>query len=228
MIAAYFSLVNQNLNKIWQKNLKFKSYLISILKMKPRYRTFKLWFKVRVLLYQESHSINKTAEKFELDRKLVRNWIANKAKIMASNNKSSRTRCERKNSAKFPELEQQLYDWVSDERSEGKLVSGKQIQEKARGLNTDSRFTASCGWLNRFLKRKRLVRRRITTSGRALSLNTAQNIRDFVAQCAEFRVRNFDLRTLVNMDETSIYLDDPSINNTFFNLPFPFIALPHD
>lgn len=176
-----------------------------------RYRSYKLWFKVNVINYKANHSINQTALKFGIDRKLVRNWIKQRGQILAQSSKATRSRVSSPQDGKYVDLEEQLFNWISERRVEGMLVSGSSVQAKALELSTDRQFKASNGWLARFLRRRRLVTRRITTSGRALPVNSRDTIRMFLEQCGRFRVNNFDRRILLNMDETSIYLDDSSL-----------------
>lgn len=88
------------------------------------------------------------------------------------------------------------------------MVGSSRVMLFKRQLNTyGNGFVVSNGWLQRFLKRKRLVRRRVTTSGRALPANAKFEINQFIQDCHKFRDPNFDNRLLLNMDETSIYLD---------------------
>lgn len=173
-----------------------------------RYNSYKLGFKIRVINYRNTHNVSQTASKYGIDRKLVRNWVKDKAKILAQNHKDKRVRCVSPREGKYPELEDNIYEWITKEREDGRLVSGDAIQTKARQLNTyGNGFVVSNGWLQRFLKRKRLVRRRVTTSGRALPANAKFEINQFIQDCHKFRDPNFDNRLLLNMDETSIYLD---------------------
>lgn len=122
-----------------------------------KYNSYRLGFKLKVINYKESHNISQAAVKYNIDRKLVRSWSNNKVKILAQYGKSERRRCLTHREGRFPELEEQLHTWVNDERRDGRLVSGENVQTKARELNTHGQdFQASNGWLYRFLKRKRL------------------------------------------------------------------------
>jgi hypothetical protein len=63
-------------------------------------------------------------------------------------------------------------------------------------------FTASEGWFRGFLRRKNYTLRRISTTGR-----------DFLETIVQFHKDceiNFIDNALINMDETSVYVDKPS------------------
>ena len=72
-------------------------------------------------------------------------------------------------------------------------------------------FQASDGWLTGWLNRHNKTLRRVTTTGRDLPVNCNQIIAEFLNKAAEvFRKHHFDTKKILNMDETSIYLDCPS------------------
>ena len=76
----------------------------------------------------------------------------------------------------------------------------------------DGTFFASDGWLRGFLQRKDYTLRRITTTGRDLPSDFLETIEKFHKEC-EFNFIDddeFDPNALINMDETSIYIDKPS------------------
>ena len=77
-------------------------------------------------------------------------------------------------------------------------------------------FKASIGWLLNFLRRNKFVRRRITTTGRDLPGNSVEIILNFLTEMQKFFIEppDINLDSIVNMDETCIYLDFPS-NYTF-------------
>ena len=76
---------------------------------------------------------------------------------------------------------------------------------------TAEEFKASNGWLNNFLKRKNLVIRRITTKGREAPKMAIPIIRKFFKDCQNMmNIEKYTPAEIINMDETSIYLDFPS------------------
>ena len=72
-------------------------------------------------------------------------------------------------------------------------------------------FSCSNGWFKGFLIRHNLVLRRVTTAGRELPKNTKASIAIFFGKCIlSVNQENFDLGSIGNMDESSIYIDCPS------------------
>ena len=74
----------------------------------------------------------------------------------------------------------------------------------------DGSFKSSNGWFYNFLKRRRLSRRRITTSGRPLpddSLEIIDTYLDSVNNLLE--EYSFTSEEILAMDETTVYMDAP-------------------
>ena len=84
------------------------------------------------------------------------------------------------------------------------------IRAEALSRLAGTNFQASNGWLTRFLRRKRLDVRRVTSSGRDLPDNARESLEVFLRECMLFMEMGFDLDSLLNADETSIYIDPPT------------------
>jgi len=119
-----------------------------------------------------------------------------------------------------PEMESKLKDWIIQERSLGVCISGFVIRVKALELERSfceqmkkpCLFKASTGWMLNFLRRNRFVLRRITTTGRELPENAIETILSFIADMEKTfgGIEDIDFDSIINMDETSIYIDMPS------------------
>ena len=108
-------------------------------------------------------------------------------------------------------MEHALERFIHDQRALGHVVTGGMIRAEAVRLLSGTNFSASNGWLNRFLHRKRFSFRRVTTSGRDLPANAAATVKTFLSECgAAYQQPGFDRDSLLNGDETSIYLDPPT------------------
>ena len=115
------------------------------------------------------------------------------------------------NPAQHPQMEADLYDYIIDSRAQGICVTSGMIRAEALRILAGTNFSASNGWMARFLRRKRLVIRRITTSGRDLPQDAGPLASLFLTECAlEYQVDGFDRDCLLNGDETSIYIDPPT------------------
>jgi transposase-like protein len=182
-------------------------------------RQYSLSFKLRVIKHYETNgrSLNKTARDYVVDRKTIRSWIASKEKIKSTTMKTTRSKAKRKPvESVHPEMEMQLHSWIKTVRLSGGCVDGKTIQTKAlQMMKDDKSFTASRGWLMRFLQRKRLTLRRITTTGRAPPKNMRSIVQNFIMGSVE-KFKDQQRNSIFNMDETSIYLDYPSKHSSVF------------
>lgn len=177
-----------------------------------RRRSYVLTLKVKVIQYAEAHSITRASNKFKIDRKTIRHWIRKKANIFMLSRRTIRRRCQRKCSCKWPLLEEDLYDWIIEMRAAGQCVSGNMVKDRALQMANSVEFRASNGWLQNFLMRRRLVRRRVTTSGRDLPADAVALARGFLESAVnKYCLTNFARASLLNMDETCLYLDESSI-----------------
>jgi hypothetical protein len=89
---------------------------------------------------------------------------------------------------RYPILEKTLFAYIMKKRDIGVTISRKSIQMTARKIGQSmnlSRFTASNGWLENFLIRKKLSLRRITSTGRALPRNTPIIVTDHLRKMAK-------------------------------------------
>ena len=153
-----------------------------------------------------------------IDRKTLKRWWDKREEYASSRHKKSASKLSsEKFKGKYPEMENNLDAWAQELREAGCCLSGFTLKVKALGIlrelgQFDGKFYASDGWLHRFLRRKNYKLRRITTTGRDLPKDFLETINQFLQDCALNFIDDdeFDLNALINMDETSIYLDKPS------------------
>ena len=187
----------------------------TIVRPPTRYRTYSLAFKLHVVAHANDHSLRSTSRHFGLERKTIREWIRQANTIQEQNRLHYRHRVPKHDGAAHPEMENAVYDMVMDRRAAGICVTGGMIRAEALQIMADTNFSASNGWPTRFLPRKRLVVRRVTTSGRELPKDAGVQVDQFLSECArEYQVDGFDRDSLLNGDETSIYMD-PNTNSTY-------------
>ena len=179
-------------------------------------------FKAKILSQLETSSQADLARLYKIDRRLIGKWSkpANKEKILNVVGKRHTFRIDGGNKSWWPELENELLGWFKQQRQKGACVSGTCLKVQACVIydniyrNTtvvSDPFSASRGWLENFLKRKNLVLRRITAQGRDLPKNfRALSLEYFSRNNVIFKKANFDRNLLMNMDETSVYVDFPS------------------
>jgi hypothetical protein len=153
-----------------------------------------------------------------IDRKTLKRWWDKREEYASSRYKNSAEKLgSEKYTGKFLEMENDLDAWAQELREAGCCLSGFTLKVKALEIlrklgQFDGKFLATDGWLRGFLHRKNYTLRRITTTGRDLPKDFLETINQFHQDCALNFIDDdeFDPNTLVNMDETSIYIDKPS------------------
>ena len=118
----------------------------------------------------ECNSNYQAAKKFNVDWKRKREWQANQSKLESAS-------CKQKQLARVGrkpfdlDIEEVLLEWVHKRRSNGFRVSRKMIRSKARfpqeekckEMELPPTFTASIGWVQKFMTRHGLCIQRKTT-----------------------------------------------------------------
>ena len=140
---------------------------------------YSLEFKTDVIHeFEKLKNKSVVGEKFNIDRRLVGEWVQNKDKILSTSFKRKRTRVKSKNEiGRFPEMETKLVEWFDNQRRQNLSVLSWQIKLQANtffneiykntpNLNT---FQASDGWMAGWLRRHNKALRRVT---RICSSNT--------------------------------------------------------
>ena len=141
---------------------------------------------------------------------MIRRWIKQENNIRTfSKNKN----CVKRSEAKWPDLEKQVGEWVTQQRSNGRAVSTVRIKlmakEMAKNANI-SDFKASNGWCQKFMKRNKLSVRVRTTVGQKLPEMWEQKCADFTAFTRQIVAENnFTLSQIGNMDELPMTFDAP-------------------
>ena len=175
-----------------------------------RYRKLSVIFKHHVIDYAQRHITRASARQFGLDSKVVRSWIGRRAVNEDRNQQRTRFRSSRDRVDQCSVMEVQLYDYVMDERAAGRCVTCGMIRAEALRLLPNTNCETSNGWLTRFLRRKHLSFRRITTSVRDLPSNAGENVRAFLGMWTPFLEPGIDRDTLLNGDETTICIEPPT------------------
>lgn len=114
---------------------------------------------------------------------------------------------------RWPELENELGDWINTQRADGRGVSTVQITLKAKTIATAMKFEDFRGrplWCLRFMRRKGLSIRVQTSLCQQLSLDYEENISNFCkftdAKIAKHSIGPHDI---INMDEVPLTFDLP-------------------
>jgi transposase-like protein len=183
----------------------------AILNPRKERKSYKIAFKIRVIKEVKKYrSIRKIARKYKINRKTVRDWMRNKRAILASTFKRTSSYLKKPTSGNYPALESQLYRYFTISRDRGACLNSTDLKAEAKRLAAKSNveFKCSNGWFENFLKRKDLVIRRVSSSGRVLPQNNINNIKEFI-KTANNECVNKHKSAIFNLDQTSIYLDMP-------------------
>ena len=128
--------------------------------MPKSYHSYTVQFKVSVVDWHNANGANlsKTSREFEIDRKRIREWIANYDTLRLNcHGRGKRKRCLHDGAAVFSEeLDRALYTYLEETVSDGLSLSNKELQKRAKeiaGGMDIGEFKASHMWLARWKKR---------------------------------------------------------------------------
>ena len=99
---------------------------------------------------------------------------------------------------------------ISQQRALHVRVLRRDVACIAKEIITNPHFSASPGWIAKFMRRYRFVTRVKTTAGQSLPKNVSERIIDNVTNCRKRITRNqLPLNCIANMDETAVWADMP-------------------
>ena len=168
-------------------------------------------FKLKVIKYAEDHNNSAAGREYQVNEKLVRDWIKKKDII----EKMPKKKCAMRGlKCKWPALENTLKLWVEDLRRKGLIVTRNAIRLKAKDIANEQNiaiFTATRSWCSRFMKRNNLVLRNKTKIAQKLPADLEEKITKFHSFIIRKRqINNYGLTHIGNMDETPVWFDMPT------------------
>src|SRR6266498_2937423 len=124
-----------------------------------------------IILYHESgHSKNKTAAKFNIETKQLRDWMSKKSQLLKA--QPGVKRLNKGASPKYPALETALVEWIRERRSNQQTVSRSMVQMKGKAFAQQHQwqttypdiqsFAFSNKWVDGLMNRNNLSNRRRT------------------------------------------------------------------
>ena len=182
-----------------------------------RRNSYTVEFKILVVewLHRNDHNIHRAAREFNINRKLVREWNKKYNDLLRMNVGASSKR-RRLNSGRTPlsvELDQRVFEFLEEERSEGRPVTNTSLQTKAMQIAAGLGFTtfrASNGWLWRWKRRYCVGIRCGTNSSQKVPADYADQIMQFRKTIITVRkAKKIDPSHIVNMDQTMCRFDMP-------------------
>ncbi|GFW08102.1 pogo transposable element with KRAB [Trichonephila clavipes] len=119
------------------------------------------------------------ARLFNVDESNIRLWRRNKTNF---ENCDRRQTADRRGKPHWPELEEEINNWILKERDDGKAVSTVNIRMKARVIAREMNivnFSGGPTWCYRFMKRSNLVVRSRSTVVQKLPDDWGKNLMTF-------------------------------------------------
>ncbi|PFX30588.1 Centromere/kinetochore protein zw10-like [Stylophora pistillata] len=178
-----------------------------------RRSSYSMAFKIKVIAEAEAVENNsEIAREYGLSESMVRRWRRDQATILSGELKMSAKRATMgRFTPKYPELDQQVMEWFSQQREQGIAVSGLILRLKAKELSDDPAFKASRGWYEKWKRRHSVSMRTKTTLAQRLPADLEENIVCFHRFVIAARRRaDYPLSRIYNMDETPMRFELPS------------------
>ena len=112
----------------------------------------------------------------------------------------------------FPKQEKLIAERILQQRALHVRVLRRDVACIAKEIITNPHFSASPGWISKFMRRYRFVTRVKTTAGQSLPKSVSERIIDYVTDCHKLITRNqLPLNCIANMDETAVWADMQAI-----------------
>lgn len=182
-----------------------------------RQKGYTVYFKVFVVDWLRAHQRNltQTSREFGVDRKRIREWDQ-KYTFLKQHNKGAAAKKQRLGGGRSPlskELDEKLFEYLEETRSEGLAVSNKLLlhraSEIAGGLGLQS-FKCSSGWLHRWKARYNVGYRRGTNTSQKIPADYADQIFKVRKEIIKLRKKHMiEPSQIYNMDQTMCRFDMP-------------------
>lgn len=181
--------------------------------VKQKRLSYNVNYKLEVVNYAKEHG-NRAAERHfgpPPTEKMIREWKKQEEQLKGL---SKHKKTLRSHLPKWPELEIQIKNWITNHRSNGISVSTKMIIFEARqwaSANGIDDFTGSTAWCYRFMKRHGLSMRTKTSLAQKMPIDYENKIINFHRFIISARRKfNFHFNQIANMDEVPLTFDVPS------------------
>ena len=179
-------------------------------------------FKLKAISYAAVHGNREDAREFKINESIVRKWRKQQNELRQVK-KTKLSFCG--NKAKWPQLEDQLEQWVIEQRTAGRSVSTVTIRLKAKVIAEDmniENFDGGPSWCFRFMKRRQLSIRARTTVAQQLPADYKEKLAIFRTYCInKITEKKIQPNHITNMDEVPLTFDIP-MNHTVEKKGYPY------
>ncbi|KFM63799.1 Pogo transposable element with KRAB, partial [Stegodyphus mimosarum] len=176
-----------------------------------RHRSYTAGFKLNVISRAEQIGNRAAAREFEVDERCIRRWRTEKEELK---NMPQQKRAKRSGTVRWPNLEDDLADWIKEKRGKGMAVSTVKIRFQAKFIAKQMNINDFKGgpcWCSRFMKRKNISVRTRTTVGQLLPMDWQDKKASFLKYVTDIIDKKKLLRSqIINMDETPLAFDSPA------------------
>lgn len=173
-------------------------------------KSYSIKLKLEAIKFSEINGNRSAARLFNVDESMVRRWRKNKNSYIEVPNKNKKTQ-KRHRKAKWPAIDTAMKKWVVEQRAKGLQVHGVSILREARIFAKQHKipFNGSPKWVFLFMKRNKLVRRAVTSTGQHLPDDWEEKMESFRNFVTE-NMNDLELKHIGNMDEVPVSFDLPS------------------
>lgn len=187
-----------------------------VAKKRGKYRSYSLGFKMSVVeeVHKCQESIADVAAKYGVPRTTILSW---ENQLRAQNTKVPKTvRGVHLHSGSgrllsYPtDVDDEIAEWILVRRDAHLPVCRELVKVKARHLIKphNTQFTASDGWLQKFMFRHGLSLRTCTSISLKLPAQLEKKVECFLNEVRVLRsVNNYPINLIINMDETPMFFD---------------------
>ena len=190
-------------------------------------RSYTISFKLEVVEFAENRSITAAAQKYNVDRRSVRDWKKKKNELQElSRSVNIKKRIRLGSGGRKPlseKMEEILLEWIIERRSKMLRVSRKIIRKKAVIIygdfkridpdRFDEKFEATNGWLFKFMKRHNLSLRRKTSVAQKDPDILIAKIVSYILRVRRLRIKySYQPSDIIAIDETPVWAD--MVSNT--------------
>jgi hypothetical protein len=172
-------------------------------------------YKLEAVRFAEQTSNTAAAKKFSVDRKQIQRWRKMKSTletVIATGNPQSQRVPGGGRKEVYSELNHKVRQWIFERRAERQCVSRRLIRLEALKIakvcSGCEEFSASLGWLEKFLRRNNLTLRATTTTCQRPPADYVEKIVNFILFLRKQRQEHlYADSNIFACDETAVWLD---------------------
>jgi transposase-like protein len=182
----------------------------------PKRQSYTVEFKLSAIEWHRENgdNVSKTSKEFGVDRKMIRNWLANEGELRAHNRGEGKKKRKLSSGGELAceEMDLAVLEFLVEERANGRVVSNLDLKRKALEIARDFRnmdeFKASDGWLRRWKKRNRVAILMGTNESQKIPADYGEQISEFLSSIKAKR----------RMEDYTLYNIGKIIHNIFLKL----------